>query len=113
METHAHLKMKNLIEWETIMAIVRKEIEPREYRGDFTGAKAILETLPQEDGFVLKKWGDIFFKEAQAHSDISAADKALAKARAAEAAFPHARYKHEAKLLKKKITKWIAEQNPA
>jgi len=95
------------------MAIVRKEIEPREYRGDFSGAKAILETLPQEDGFVLKKWGDIFFREAQAHTDLTAAEKALAKARAAEAAFPHARYKHEARLLEKKISQWIAEHNPS
>jgi hypothetical protein len=111
MENQRYIKRKNLIEWETIMIIVRKEIEPREFGGDLAGAKAILEKLPQEDGFVLKKWGDILFKEAQENTDLTAAQKALSKARSAEAAFPHARYKHEARKLEKKIKKWIDEQS--
>jgi len=105
------MKRNRLIEWETIMTIVRKEIEPREYSGDLAGAKTILDTLPQEDGFVLKKWGDILFKEAQENTDLTAAEKALLKAQAAEAAFPHARYKHEARQLGKKIKKWIDERS--
>jgi len=111
MENHRYMKRNSLIEWETIMTIVRKEIEPREYSGDLSGAKVILDKLPQEDGFVLKKWGDILFREAQDNSDLSAAHKALAKARSAETAFPHARYKHEARKLEKKIKKWIDEQS--
>jgi len=110
MENPTYMKRNRLVEWETIMSIVRKEIEPREYGGDLAGAKAILEKLPQEDGFVLKKWGDILFKEAQENTDIAVAQQALAKAQSAEAAFPHARYKHEARQLEKKIKKWMEEQ---
>ena len=111
MENNRYMKRKNLIEWETIMTIVRKEIEPREYSGDLAGAKTILDKLPQEDGFVLKKWGDILFKEAQENTDLTVAQKALSKAQSAEAAFPHAKYKHEARQLEKKIKKWIEEQS--
>ena len=100
-------KKNDLIEWETIMTIVRKEVEPREYRGDFTGAKHMLEQLPQEDGFVLKKWGDVLFKEAQKYNKLDVAQKALEKALSAEVAFPYAKYKHEAKLLQGKIRKLI------
>jgi hypothetical protein len=103
-------KKKDLIEWETIMTIVRKEVEPREYRGDFSGAKRMLEQLPQEDGFVLKKWGDVLFKEAQKANDLDVAQKALEKARSSEAAFPNAKYKHAAKVLQGTIKKWIEEQ---
>ena len=103
-------KKKDLIEWETIMTLVRKEVEPREYRGDFTGAKLMLEQLPQEDGFVLKKWGDVLFKEAQKTNDLDVAQKALEKALSAEAAFPNAKYKHAAKVLQDNIKKWIEEQ---
>ena len=98
------------IEWETIMWVVRKEVEPREFSGDLSGAKKILEKLPQEDGFVLKKWGDVLFKEAQEDNNLDAAHKALKKALFAETAFPHARYKHEAKLLQGKIRKWMEER---
>jgi hypothetical protein len=107
------MKRNRLIEWETIMSIVRKEIEPREYSGDLAGAKNILDKLPQEDGFVLKKWGDVLFKEAQENTDITVAQKALSKAQSAEAAFLHAKYKHEARQLEKKIKKWIEEQSTA
>ena len=113
MENPTYMKRKRLVEWETIMNIVRKEIEPREYGGDLAGAKTILDKLPQDDGFVLKKWGDILFKEAQENTDITVAQKALAKAQSAAAAFPHARYKHEARQLEKKIKKWIQEQSPS
>ena len=106
-------KKKDLIEWETIMTIVRKEVEPREYRGDFTGAKHMLEQLPQEDGFVLKKWGDVLFKEAQKGNDLDVAQRALEKALSAEAAFPNAKYKHEAKKLQENIKKWIEAQHTA
>jgi hypothetical protein len=105
------MKKERLIEWETIMLIVRKEIEPREYSGDLAGAKNILDKLPQEDGFVLKKWGDILFKEAQENNDLTVAQKALAKAQSAKAAFPHAKYKHAARQLEITIKKWIDEQN--
>jgi hypothetical protein len=88
---------------------VRKEVEPREYSGDFDGAKQMLEKLPQEDGFVLKKWGDVLFKEAQKNRNREIAHVALAKALAAETAFPHARYKHEARKLQENIKKWIEE----
>ena len=55
MKATNNFAIKNeLIVWQTIMSIVRKEVEPREYRGDCTGAKQMLEQLPQEDGFVLK-----------------------------------------------------------
>ena len=111
MDNNRYMKGKSLIEWETIMTIVRKEIEPREYSGDLAGAKTILDKLPQEDGFVLKKWGDILFKEAQENTDLAAAQMALSKAKSAEAAFPHAKYKHEARQLEKKIKKWIDEKN--
>ena len=103
---------KKLVEWETIMTIVRKEVEPREYSGDFDGAKQMLHKLPQEDGFVLKKWGDVLFKEAQTNGNPATAREALAKALAAETAFPQARYKHEARKLQEKIRQWIAE-NPS
>ena len=111
MQDPIHMKRNRLIEWETIMHIVRKEIEPREYRGDLAGAKTILDKLPQEDGFVMKKWADILLKEAQENTDLTVAQKALSKAHAAEAAFPHAKYKHEARQLVKKIKKWIDAQN--
>jgi len=111
MANHPSMKKNRLIEWETIMLIVRKEIEPREYSGDLAGAKNILDKLPQEDGFVLKKWGDILFKEAQENNDLRAAQNALAKAHSAEAAFPHAKYKHEARQLVIKINKWIEKKN--
>jgi len=58
-----YVRKKRLVEWETIMAIVRQEVEPREYSGDLDGAKRVLEKLPQEDGFVLKKWGDVYSKK--------------------------------------------------
>ena len=103
----------DLIEWQTIMNIVRKEVEPREYRGDLTGAKQMLEQLPQEDGFVLKKWGDVLFKEAQKDNDLDVAQRALEKALSAEAAFPNAKYKHEAKKLQGNIKKWIEDQHTA
>ena len=103
----------DLVEWQTIMTIVRKEVEPREYRGDFTGAKHMLEQLPQEDGFVLKKWGDVLFKEAQKDNDLDVAQRALEKAVSAEAAFPNAKYKHEAKILQRNIKKWIEGQHTA
>lgn len=106
-------KKNDLIEWQTIMTIVRKEVEPREYQGDFTGAKHMLEQLPQEDGFVLKKWGDVLFKEAQERNDLVVAQRALEKALSAEAAFPNAKYKHEAKVLQGKIKKWIEDQHTA
>ena len=103
-------RKNKLIEWETIMYVVRKEVEPREYSGDFNGAKQMLEKLPQDDGFVLKKWGDVLFKEAQKDKNLDVAQKALEKALSAEAAFPQAKYKHEAKLLQGKIKKWIEQQ---
>jgi len=92
------------------MNIVRKEVEPREYNGDINGAKHILETLPQEDGIVLKKWADILFKEVQMTMDMNIAKKALEKALLAEDAFLHAKYKHNARQLQQKIKKWM-EQN--
>ncbi len=102
-----YVRKKRLVEWETIMAIVRKEVEPREYGGDLDGAKQVLEKLPQEDGFVLKKWGDVLFKEAQKSGSRETAEKALAKARSAESAFPQARYKHEARKLQESIRAWM------
>ena len=66
------------------MHIVRREVEPLEYSGDIDGAKNVLEKLPQEDGLVLKKWGDVLFKEAQMNMDFEAAKKALTKAQLAE-----------------------------
>jgi len=107
MDRMNYLRKNRPVEWETIMAIVRKEVEPREYSGDFDGAKQILEKLPQEDGFVLKKWGDVLFKEAQKNGSHETAEKALAKAISAETAFPHARYKHEARKLQESIRHWI------
>lgn len=101
---------KRLVEWETIVHIVRREVEPLEYSGDIDGAKNVLEKLPQEDGLVLKKWGDVLFKEAQMNMDFEAAKKALTKAQLAEEAFPQAKYKHTAKQLQDSIKKWI-EQN--
>ena len=109
MDRTNYLRKKRLVEWETIMTIVRKEVEPREYGGDLDGAKQMLEKLPQEDGFVLKKWGDVLFKEAQKNGKGEIAQEALAKACAAEAAFPQARYKHEARKLQEKIRAWMAE----
>ena len=110
MSTKCVMRKNKLVEWETIMHIVRKEVEPLEYRGNIDGAKNILEKLPQEDGFVLKKWGDVLFKEAQMKMDIEVAKKALAKAQLAEEVFPLAKYKHAAKQLQVSIKKWI-EQN--
>lgn len=107
MDRMHYVRKKRLVEWETIMAIVRKEVEPREYGGDLDGAKQILEKLPQEDGFVLKKWGDVLFKEAQKSGNRETAEKALAKALAAECAFPQARYKHEARKLQESIRAWM------
>lgn len=109
MDRANYLRNKRLVEWETIMTIVRKEVEPREHSGDFEGAKHMLSKLPQEDGFVLKKWGDVLFKEAQKNGNREIAQEALEKARAAETAFPHARYKHEARKLQEKIKQWIEE----
>ena len=114
MKSNNNFSRKNqLIEWETIMHVVRQEIEPREYSGDFEGAKQMLEKLPQEDGFVLKKWGDVLFKEAQKENNLDIAHKALEKALSAEAAFPRARYKHEAKLLQGKIRQWMEQWRSA
>ena len=48
------MRKNKLVEWNTIMDIVRKEVEPREYNGDVNGAKQILKQLPQEDGIVIK-----------------------------------------------------------
>lgn len=110
MNSRHFVRKKRLVEWETIMNIVRREVEPLEYSGNIDGAKCILEKLPQEDGFVLKKWGDVLFKEAQMKMDIEVAKKALAKAQLAEEVFPLAKYKHAAKQLQVSIKKWI-EQN--
>jgi hypothetical protein len=107
MDRMHYVRKKRLVEWETIMAIVRKEVEPREYGGDLDGAKQVLAKLPQEDGFVLKKWGDVLFKEAQKSGSRETAEQALAKALAAESAFPQARYKHEARKLQEQIRKWM------
>jgi hypothetical protein len=101
------VRKKRLIEWETIMAIVRKEVEPREYGGDLEGAMQVLAKLPQEDGFVLKKWGDVLFKQAQKSGSRETAATALDKARAAVQAFPQARYKHEARKLQEQIQAWM------
>ena len=103
-----YVRKKRLVEWETIMTIVRKEVETREYGGDLDGAKQVLEKLPQDDGFVLKKWGDVLFKEAQKSGNREMAEEALAKALSAEHAFPQARYKHEARKLQESIKKWMA-----
>jgi hypothetical protein len=102
-----YVRKKRLVEWETIMTIVRKEVEPREYGGDLNGAKQVLEKLPQDDGFVLKKWGDVLFKEAQTSGNRETAEQALAKALSAERAFPQARYKHEARKLQEGIRIWL------
>jgi hypothetical protein len=107
MDRMHYVRKKRLVEWETIMAIVRKEVEPREYGGDLDGAKQVLAKLPQEDGFVLKKWGDVLFKEAQKSGNRETAEKALAKALSAESAFPQARYKHEARKLQESIRAWM------
>jgi hypothetical protein len=108
MERMMHfVRKKRLVEWETIMAIVRKEVEPREYGGDLEGAMQVLAELPQDDGFVLKKWGDVLFKEAQKSGSVETAEKALDKARSAEHAFPQARYKHEARKLQEHIRAWM------
>ena len=111
MEHRYYIRKNRLVEWKTIMEIVRKEIEPREYSGDIPGAKHILEQLPQENGFVLKKWADVLFKEAQITNTIEIAHMALAKAISAEAAFPDAKYKHTAKQLQKCITQWIQQNH--
>ena len=109
---NTHFVRKNrLVEWETIMHIVRKEVEPLEYNGDLDGARNILEKLPQEDGFVLKKWGDVLFKEAQMTTDSEVAQSALIKAQLAEEAFPHAKYKHAAKQLQGKIKQWLEQKS--
>jgi hypothetical protein len=67
----------------------------------------VLEKLPQEDGFVLKKWGDVLFKQAQKSGSRETAETALDKARSAEHAFPQARYKHEARKLQESIQAWM------
>ena len=59
MNSRHYVGKKRLVEWETIVHIVRREVEPLEYGGDIDGAKNVLEKLPQEDGLVLKKWGDV------------------------------------------------------
>jgi len=106
--SNRHFVRKNrLVEWETIMHIVRREVEPLEYNGDLDGAKNILEKLPQEDGFALKKWGDVLFKEAQRTMDSEVAKSALIKAQLAEEAFPQAKYKHAAKQLQGSIKQWM------
>jgi hypothetical protein len=110
MDSMNFMRKNRLVEWNTIMDIVRKEVEPREYNGDINGAKQILEQLPQEDGIVLKKWADVLFKEAQMNKDMDTAKEALAKALSAEAIFPHAKYKHNARQLQIKIKQWL-EQN--
>ena len=110
MDSRNFTRKNRLVEWETIMNIVRKEVEPREYNGDINGAKYILESLPQEDGIVLKKWADVLFKEAQMTMDMNIAKKALEKALSAEDAFLHTKYKHNARQLQTKIKKWM-EQN--
>jgi hypothetical protein len=107
MERMHFVRKKRLVEWETIMAIVRKEVEPREYGGDLEGAMQVLAKLPQDDGFVLKKWGDVLFKEAQKSGSRETGEKALDKARSAEHAFPQARYKHEARKLQEQIRTWM------
>jgi len=107
MDRMNYVRKKRLVEWETIMTIVRKEVEPREYGGDLDGAKQVLEKLPQDDGFVLKKWGDVLFKEAQKSGNRETAEKALAMALSAERAFPQARYKHEARKLQESIRAWM------
>jgi hypothetical protein len=84
-----------------------KEVEPREYGGDLEGAMQVLAKLPQDDGFVLKKWGDVLFKEAQKSGSRETAEKALDKAHSAEHAFPQARYKHEARKLQEQIRAWM------
>ena len=111
MESKYHIRKNRLVEWQTIMDIVRKEVEPREYKGDVNGAKHILESLPQEDGIVLKKWADVLFKEAQMTMDMNMAKKALTKAQSAEDAFLHAKYKHSARQLQNKIKKWMEQNN--
>ncbi len=47
------------------------------------------------------------FKEAQKSGSRETAEKALAKALSAEAAFPQARYKHEARKLQESIRAWM------
>ena len=110
MDSSNFTRKNKLVEWNTIMDIVRKEVEPREYNGDVNGAKQILKQLPQEDGIVLKKWADVLFKEAQLNVDMDIAREALSKALSAESAFLHAKYKHNAKQLQTRIKKWM-EQN--
>ena len=110
MNSRHFVRKKRLVEWETIMHIVRSEVEPLEYSGDIAGAKNVLEKLPQEDGLVLKKRGDVLLKEAQMNKDFEAAKKALTKAQLAEEAFTLAKYKHIAKQLQGSIKKWM-EQN--
>jgi hypothetical protein len=110
MDSSNYMRKNKLVEWNTIMDIVRKEVEPREYNGDVNGAKQILKQLPQEDGIVLKKWAEVLFKEAQLNMDMDIAKEALSKASSAESAFLHAKYKHNAKQLQIKIKQWL-EQN--
>ena len=111
MDNSNYVRKNRLVEWNTIMDIIRKEVEPREYNGDVNGAKKILEQLPQEDGIVLKKWADVLFKEAQMNMDMDTAKEALAKALSAEAVFPHAKYKHNARQLQIRIKKWMEQNN--
>ena len=110
MDSRNYMRKNKLVEWNTIMDIIRKDVEPREYNGDVNGAKQILEQLPQEDGIVLKKWADVLFKEAQMNMDMDTAKEALAKALSAEDVFLHAKYKHNARQLQIKIKQWL-EQN--
>lgn len=112
MDNRNFTRKNQLVEWDTIMDIVRKEVEPREYKGDVNGAKQILKQLPQEDGIVLKKWADVLFKEAQQNMDMDIAKDALSKASSAESAFFQAKYKHNAKELQKKIRQWLEQHNP-
>ena len=109
MDSRNFVRKKRLVEWETIMHIVRKQVEPLEYSGNLDGAKSVLEKLPQEDGFVLKKWGDVLFKEAQMKMDIEVAKEAFTKAQLAEETFPQAKYKHAAKQLQNSIKQWMKQ----
>lgn len=109
MDNRNFARKNRLVEWDAIMHIVRKEVEPREFSGDVDGAKQVLEKLPQEDGIVLKKWADVLFKEAQMNRNTEIAKEALAKAIAAETAFALAKYKHNARRLQKSIKEWLDE----
>ena len=113
MDSRNYMRKSKLVEWDTIMDIVRKEVEPREYNVDGNGVKHILSQLPQDDAIVLKKWADVLFKEAQSNMDTEIAKEALSKALSAESAFLHAKYKHNAKQLQKKIKQWLEQNSPS